>query len=248
MRRRARQTGFGAKAALLGAVIALSAGAARAEERAVFDITLLGFRAATLSFAGVVQDGAYAASGQLRSTGIARVVAKVAFDAQVRGVVRAGRFHPRSYAERAVTDEASSAGAVRYVGRTPQDKVYDPPRAVDSHGVPARDQAGTVDPMTVIFAALRDQPRAGVCALAYPVYDGARRSQVTLTQPSAETSAGRLTCQGEYRRIAGFSPQSMAERQSFPFELTYQRQPDGLYRVVLVTTPTTFGQATLRRR
>ena len=90
MRRRARQTGFGAKAALLGAVIALSAGAARAEERAVFDITLLGFRAATLSFAGVVQDGAYAASGQLRSTGIARVVAKVAFDAQVRGVVRAG--------------------------------------------------------------------------------------------------------------------------------------------------------------
>lgn len=221
---------------------------AQAEERAVFDISLLGLRAATLTFAGVVQGREYAASGQLRSTGIARIVAKVRFDAQVRGVLRGTRFQPRQYTERAVTDDRASAGSVRYAGRTPQDKVYNPPRAVDQHGVAARTQSGTIDPMTVIFAALRDQPRESVCALSYPVYDGARRSQVTLARPSAEDRRGRLTCQGEYRRVAGFSAAAMAERQSFPFEMTYQRQQDGLYRVVLVTTPTTFGRATLRRR
>lgn len=229
-------------------VVALLGGAAQAQEQAVFDVTLLGVRAAVLSFAGTATARDYAASGKLVSTGIARMVAEVSFDAKVRGVVRGGRFQPRSYYERAVTRDRASEGTVRYVGRTPQDKVYIPARNVDAHGVQARTQTGTVDPMTVIFAALRDQPRDGVCDLAYAVYDGARRSQVTLSRPSAENSAGQLSCQGLYRRVAGFSPEAMAERQSFPFELTYQKQADGLYRVIRITTQTVFGRATLRRR
>lgn len=219
-----------------------------AQEHAAFDISLLGVRAATLSIAGITERGYYAASGQLRSIGIARAVAKVQFDAQVRGRVRGGRFQPQAYSERAATNAGVSAGSVRYVGRTPQEKVYDPPRAVDQNAVAARTQSGTVDPMTVIFAVLRDQPRESLCALSYQVYDGARRSQVTLTQPSAEDRRGRLSCQGEYLRVAGFSQAAMAERQSFPFEITYQRQPSGIYQVALITTPTTFGRATFRRR
>lgn len=239
-------------AAVLAAVLAVAPTGAVAQdgarEEAVFDITLLGLRAATLTFAGTVEGGQYAASGHLHSTGIARMVANVRFDAQVRGVIRSGRFQPRHYTERAVMPDRSAAGTVRYVGRTPQDKVYIPPRDTDPDAVPAKTQAGTVDPMTVIFAALRDQPREKLCSLSYQVYDGARRSQVTLSNPSAENSRGQLTCQGEYRRIAGFSAKAMAERQRFPFQMTYQRQPDGVYRVILVQTPTTFGQATLRRR
>ena len=102
--------------------------------------------------------------------------------------------------------------------------------------------------MTVIFAALRDRPADKACSMQLDVFDGKRRSRVALGNPQAGAGGATITCTGEYRRIKGWSPEDMAERTQFPFQMRYERQADGMYRVVEITTPTTLGRATLRRR
>ncbi len=230
-------------AALLALV--LSHGA-QATEQGVFDITLLGVRAATLSFAGQIEGGQYAASGQVQTTGLANLISQVSYAAQVQGRFRAGRFQPQLYRETARDGDETYAAEMRYRGRVPLPKGYAPPRDRPSGLDPAA-QAGTVDIMTAIFSLLRDQTRAGVCTAAHQIFDGARRSQVVLTQPEARAN-GQIQCAGEYRRLQGFSTKAMAERQRFAFTLTYAPLSDGTYRVVRVDTQTTFGRASLRRR
>lgn len=227
---------------LSGLVIASSA---QANEQGIFDVTLLGVRAATISFAGDIEGGQYAASGQLRTTGLLRLVSQVSYDAQVQGRVRGGQFQPRLYRESARDSGEQFSAEMRYRGRVPQAKGYAPPRTTT--GLDPASQAGTVDVMTTIFAVLRDQTGAGVCDVALQLFDGARRSQVVLTQPEALAN-GQIRCVGEYRRLQGFSDTAMADQQRFPFTLTYSALSSGSYRVTRVDTQTTFGRASLRRR
>jgi len=224
----------------------LLAGSVQAAEQGIFDVTLLGVRAATISFAGQIDGGQYAASGQLRTTGLLRLVAQVSYDAQVQGRFRRGQFQPRLYRESARDGDEQFSAEMRYRGRVPQPKGYAPPRNRPS-GLNPASQAGTVDVMTTIFAVLRDQSRAQVCDVALQLFDGARRSQVVLTRPEA-LPGDQIRCAGEYRRLQGFSAEAMAEQQRFPFSLTYSGLPDGTYRVTRVDTQTTFGRASLRRR
>lgn len=234
---------------LLGALclsLGLS-GAAMAADEGVFDISVAGVRAATLSYAGRIEAGQYAASGQLRSTGLLRFFAQVAYGAEVQGSYRAGRFQPRHYRETAQEGDESYAAEMRYLRGVPQPKGYAPPRSRPTEALDPASQAGTVDIMTVVFAVLRDQPREAVCDLAKQLFDGVRRSQVTLANPQV-LADGPIRCAGEYRRLQGFSAKAMAERQSFPFTMTYLPLPDGRYRVHEIRTPTTFGNAVIQRR
>lgn len=221
------------------------AGPGQASEQGTFDVTLLGVRAATISFAGEIQGGQYAASGVLQTTGLLRMIAKVRYEAQVQGRFTGGRFQPRLYRESARDGAEQYAAEMRYRGRVPQPKGYAPPRAVT--GLDPASQAGTLDVMTTIFAVLRDQPRSGVCDVAVQLFDGARRSQVVLTRPEVLGDGG-IRCTGEYRRLQGFSAEAMADQQRFPFTLIYTAMPGGLYRVTRVETQTTFGRASLVRR
>lgn len=238
------------RALRLGAVLLLAgAGMAQATETGVFDVSLGGVRAAVVQYAANAEGERYAVTGKVNTTGLLGAVVRASYEATARGREPSpGEYRPSSFTEiRDASKEVSRAEMLFRSGR-PQIKTYDPPRKSDRHAVDPATQAGTVDPMTVIYAALRDQPRERVCDLSLQVFDGKRRSAVTLSRPSAETGDGRITCQGLYRRIAGWSPSSLAEKSRFPFEMTYARQDDGSYRVVRVTTDTTFGRAVLQRR
>ena len=218
-----------------------------AEERGTFDLTLLGVRAATLSYAGRIENGQYAASGALQTTGLLSLVSDVGYSAQVQGLFRNGQFQPRLYRETARDDEGTYTAEMRYRGRVPQPKGYAPARARPSAGLNPATQAGTVDIMTVIFGVLRDQTRAGACKVAFQMFDGIRRGQITLANPTPKSN-GQIECVGEYRRLEGFSAEQMAERQRFPFTLTYAPADGDTYRVVRVDTQTTFGRVIIRRR
>ncbi len=230
----------------LGLGLALG-GAGQAAEQGVFDISVAGVRAATLSFAGRIEAGQYAASGQLRTTGLLRLVSQVAYAAEVRGFYRRNRFQPTLYRETAQDGDDSFAAEMRYIRGVPQPKGYAPPRNRPAEALDPATQAGTVDIMTTIYAVLRDAPRADLCTAAHQLFDGARRSQVTLANPQPRAD-GRIDCAGEYRRLQGFSAQAMADQQRFPFTLTYRPLGDGRYRVVEVVTQSTFGRARLTRR
>jgi hypothetical protein len=57
----------------------------------------------------------------------------------------------------------------------------------------------------------------------------------------------RIVCEGEYRRVAGFSGRQMREKTRFPFEITYAPAGDR-YRIERISIDTLYGRATLDRR
>jgi hypothetical protein len=168
-----------------GAMVLLAALPLRAEAPAVFDLSIRGIPAATLQFDGRVADGRYAVAGRLESSGVVGMLRRIRFDAEARGAVRGERFAPSAYRESADTGRRQSQAVMEYRRGVPQVKEYAPPRAANEAGIDPATQGGTVDPLTAMFAALRDRPVESACNLDVHIFDGKRRSRVVLAAPQA---------------------------------------------------------------
>lgn len=215
-------------------------------DSAVFDLSLRGIHAGTLSISGAINGTSYSASGVLKSGGLVALVRKVRYDARASGTVKDGRFTPSRYEEDADTGKRQSQSVMDYQNGTPQVKTYNPPRPPRDGDIDPATQGGTVDPLTALYAALRDVPESEVCTLKVFMFDGQRRSQVVLTAP--EKSGDTVTCLGEYRRLEGFSDKEMAEKQRFPFRMTYRQADNGMMRAEEITLDSLYGKGRLKRR
>lgn len=227
--------------------LGLPAGPARAERPVVFDLSIRGIDAAVLRFDGAVEGNRYRVSGQIESAGLVGLLKSIRYEGASQGTVRGGRFTPQRYVEKADTGRRKSVGEIRYSRGVPTIKSYDPPRAADDAGLDPATQGGTVDPLTAMFAVLRDVPEGQECNLSLTLFDGERRSQVQLGAPAPGKDGG-LTCPGEYRRLDGFSAEDMAEKTRFPFAVTLSAPEGGLRRATEVRMDTIFGRALMTRR
>jgi hypothetical protein len=230
----------------LATLIALALPLPARAETAQFDLSIRGIRAGTLTFDGAAEAGRYAVTGRLESTGLVGLLRKIRFDGEVQGRIEDKRFTPARYVERADTGKRQSEAVMEYRRGVPQVKVYNPPRAPGDGGIDPARQGGTVDPLTAMFATLRDVPAGNACNLALTLFDGKRRSQVTLGPP--QPREGGATCPGEYRRLEGFSADDMAEKSRFPFTVHLVPGPEGMLRVAEVTMESLYGNARLKRR
>ncbi len=219
--------------------------AAEGVSSGTFDLEIKGFRAGVLQFNGTSNGTSYSVAGRLESTGIAAMVRKIRFDAKASGRFSTGRWSPSRYEEQADTGKRQSQSRMEYHGGVPTEMIKESREGRPNYVDPAT-QSGTVDPLTALYATLRDVAPADACNLKLVMFDGARRSQITLA--AAEQTGDSLTCAGEYRRLAGFSDQEMAEKQRFPFRLTYGPGEAGIVRVVEVTMDSLYGRASLTRR
>lgn len=232
---------------ILAALLALPAPVyAQATEQASYSLTIRGLSAGTLRFAGREEGQGYAVNGTLQSGGLVGVVRRIRYDASSQGRIVNGKFTPSSYTERADTGRRQSQAVMEYRRGVPQVKEYQPPREPNDRDVDASTQGGSVDPLTALFATLRDVDAGQECKTSLKVFDGRRATEVALAQPRRQGDT--VTCAGEYRRIAGYSAEDMAEKTRFPFTLTYTPGPGGKMRVTEVTTDTLYGRARLTRR
>ncbi|MCC6007542.1 MAG: DUF3108 domain-containing protein, partial [Rhodobacteraceae bacterium] len=143
------------------------------------------------------------------------------------------------------TGSRVSEAVMEFRSGVPQLKEYSPPRTPRPGDVDPRTQRGTIDPMTAFYKVLRDVPRENLCNLDFFMFDGARRSQIVLSEP--RPNARGIDCTGEYVRVAGFSETEMADRVRFPFTLTYVENGAGTWRLEEIRAMSTFGPARLRR-
>lgn len=223
------------------------AGAQTVQDQAQFDLVMRGITAGSLTFSANQQGEGYSVVGRLASSGLLSLIRRVAYDARAEGMIKDGRYIPARYAETADTGKRTSESQMDYKGGVPQVRVYNPPREPAAWDVDASTQGGTVDPLTALYATLRDVAPGGECNRALQMFDGRRASQLTLGPPQA-VAGGAVTCAGEYRRVAGFPPEDMEEKTSFPFTLTYLPGADGRMQVVEVTMDSLYGKARLIRR
>lgn len=230
-------------------VLGLSGAVAPAQAQAdqgSFDLVLKGLKAGNLTFSGQQDGKSYAVSGSLKSTGLAAMIRKVRYDAATSGRVSKGRYTPATYNEKADTGKRQSESVMAYRKGVPQVKSYSPPREPFPTDVDPATMGGTVDPLTALYATLRDVDKGAECKVSLAMFDGRRHSQIKTSSPKADGEF--VVCAGEYRRLAGFSEKEMAEKQRFAFTLTYAPTPEGRMRVIEVAMDTLYGKASLKRQ
>ena len=199
----------------------LLASPALAEGRS-YDLSMFGVKIGQMDLEA--REGArdYALEAQFRTTGVVGLLARVRFDMAARGKVQGPRLSARQYREDMDTGQRQSATQLAF-------------DAGDAR----------MDLLSAFWMGLRDRPAALGCALDARTFDGQRELRVTLA-PAGET-ATTVTCTGAIHRVAGYSPEELAERRSFPLEATYRRVGDRL-RFHRLKLNSLHGKATLRPR
>ena len=211
-----------------------------------FDVILRGIPAGQLVFKAEQAGGRYAVAGKVQSTGIVAALLTFRYDATARGTVTPDGFRPSFYSQDTDRRGRKAQSKMAYSAGVPQPPQITPPRGPATYDLDPATQGGTVDPLTAIFAVLRDHPRDSACNISLTLFDGRRRTQLTLGAPTLQTD-GTATCSGDYKRLGGFSPEDFAERSVFPMTLKLRPNADKL-RVTEVLVPTVYGDAVLRRR
>ncbi len=236
---------FGVAAMAVGLMFGL-APAQAAQDQATFDLILKGIRAGSLSFSAV-QDGAnYTVTGQLKTTGLLSLLRKIRYDASANGTVTGTRYVPATYTENADTGKRRSQAVMAYKAGVPQVKSYNPPRAPKAFDVDPATMGGTVDPLTALYATLRTVAAGEECKVSITLFDGRRQSQVTTGE--RQEAGEQVVCQGEYRRLAGYSAEDLAEKTRFPFSVIYSPTADGMMAVTEVSMDSLYGKARLVRQ
>ncbi len=217
------------------------------QESGQFDLITTGITAATMDFTARQQGDSYAVTARFASTGLLALLRRVRFEASSTGRIVDSAPRPARYAARAEVGRRSGETVMDYTDGLPQVSVDNPPRAPADWQIDAATQAGTVDPISALFVTLRDAAPGAECRRAFRMFDG-RRATELVVGPSRPGEDGALLCDGEYRRIAGYPPEDMAERTRFPFTLRLMPMPDGTLRVMEVTMDSLIGRARLVRR
>ncbi len=232
---------------LLPALLLMLMPAAAAERvEAGYYLTLRGFTLGSFRLTSEAEaEGPYSLAAAIDSTGVARIFRRFSYRARAQGR-HARRFVPDRYEEVADTGNRRSEAALVYAGGVPRVTRYTSPEPVGPDSPDPATQGGTLDPLTAIFALLRDQPAEGLCDRTLVIFDGRRRSHLRLGPPRA--AEGGAVCEGEYRRLQGFTPEEVARHVAIPLRVHYQRLPDARMRARRVEMDTVYGLAAVHRR
>lgn len=215
-------------------------------EQGSFAVSLAGIRAGTLAYSGEESGGRYTARGSARATGLAGAVLDVTLDTVATGRVSGNTYRPESYRQQGREGDKARDMTFSYRGGVPS-VTRNPPRKLPPEAARPAAQGGTLDPTTTAYAMLRDRPRDLMCQLNVSLFDGRRRASIRYAS-LRKINGGKLICEGQYRRVQGFSAKELAEKPVWPFTVTYTPLGGGMYRVTEVRIPTTFGAMRMRRR
>lgn len=208
----------------------------------LFDVKLLGLRAGIIEIAANITDSAYAARTRFRTAGLVGALKRVRADVSVQGRVTDGALRPRDYSEAIDDGQRVTNVEVRFSPGNPRLVSGDTGSSAPPADTSRLDDA--IDPLTLLYMALRDQPRDGLCRFEADVFDGHRHARITLKNRRQQGEA--VTCSGSYRRVAGYSDSEHRNR-NVSISVTYV--PAGeVMRAERVTFDTRLGPAVMDRR
>lgn len=234
---------------ILGLVLALgmAASGARADEKQRYTVYGGGIKLGSMALDARTGGGKYAASGRVSGGGLLGVFVTFDFAGQATGrIAKDGTLIPKSYVAKSDDGKTARTTKFSYGTKTPRGISFAPPRTPKPYDARPAKQAGTLDPISATLALLQAQPVGKACNKTVDVFDGSKRSRLTLG-PRQAARGGKFVCAGIYSRVEGFSPKLMARRVNFPFSVTFV-EVDGMMRVDRFSTDTTFGRVVAIRR
>ena len=207
-----------------------------------YDVRLIGLKVGEMVMASAETPTQYSTRARFRTTGAFATLSQASFDISAKGRRSGDRFVPAQYRE--ITSEGRHNTNVKIAYRSGVATEI----SGDTGGrVPPVDplkMRGALDPLTVVYAALRRQPASQACALDADVFDGQRHARLTLT--TRQATADGITCHGRYHRIAGYSSPSKINT-SVPISVRYTQDAQELVAQT-ITVRTRYGKVTLHRR
>lgn len=230
--------------ALAACLVASGAGTALADSvQARYDLRLIGAKVGEMAMASTETAGGYSVRARMATTGAAGALKQASFDLSSTGRRSGNRLIPQSYSE--VTSEGSDSTNLKiaFSGGVATQVTGD--TGSSAPAVDPRSLPGALDPLTALYAALRDQSPAEVCTLNTNVYDGHRHARLALTGRTA-LQDGKVRCTGQYQRIAGYSARELRHRTA-PVTVTYVPQGD-ILRADTVVVRTRYGKVSMHRR
>ncbi|MGK7651741.1 DUF3108 domain-containing protein [Roseovarius sp. B08] len=211
--------------------------------QARYDVRLIGAKVGEMAMASTETSGTYSTRARFATTGAISALKQASFDLSAKGRRSGTRFIPSSYTE--VTSEGRRSTNLRigFSGGVATHVTGD--TGSSAPAVNPRTLPGAYDPLTALYAALRDQPPSELCSLNADVYDGHRHARLSLTSRTA-LDGGRVQCSGQYRRIAGYSASEL-RHSTAPVSIIYVPQGNTM-RADTVVVRTRYGQVSMHRR
>lgn len=231
-----------ARAALLALPVGAAAGTAAQAQTANYDFYVSGIKVGTMSFTPESSAREYSARARVSAAGLVGAFLKFNFEGVSRGTL--GRSGPVPVTFQAVSDSPRGRRTTRidWENGVPARVTIEPPR---ENPPDPREQAGTLDPISAGFAMLRDGPAERMCDATVDIFDGSRRSRLTIGPRRAVE--GGFTCAGTYARLRG-EAHTLSSQSEFPFTLTFSETAGGMAMVRRIETSTNFGTAAMERR
>ncbi len=233
-----------ARALTVAALLVLPSLASAQETAGRYAVRALGVKVGELVMTGAASETKYTVSSQFTTTGMVGAVAGVKFLLRATGARKGQDFHPRSYTEEMDTGERQSEASLSYSGgvaRGGGEKAQSNRKYKVSDG----QQRGAVDPLTGMFMVMRDQPADTLCNIRQKVFDGERLTELELGAPMAK--GGQVVCEGQFRRLAGYSAEDLQNNGRFNLSVTYEPVGD-LMRATRMRAETIYGPASIVRR
>ncbi|SLN29300.1 hypothetical protein TRL7639_01179 [Falsiruegeria litorea R37] len=215
-----------------------------ADTDALFDVQAWGVKIGEFRVTGQDRAGFYDVKARFETTGVVKQLGRIWFTMSATGRKQGREFTPIRYSEQVRTGRRQSSAQMDYSSGFPL-LTGGKLGTEDAEVLDATAQTDTVDPLTAMFVALRDQPRAQLCKLNQPIFDGARRTIAYMTGRKAEGE--KVICTGQFRRLGGYSAKQLRQGRNSSFELTYV--PAGaVMRVQEARVTSSRGTAVLTRR
>ncbi len=212
-------------------------------EEATFDFYISGIRAGEMTLDIETGDGGYRAASRIDAAGVVGLLVSFYYDGKATGRLNGdGKIVPQRFIANSRSPRAERHTEIDWEKGTPTRVSVEPPRK--SAPDPAQ-QGGTLDPISAGVAILRDAAPDAVCDASVDVFDGSRRSRLTLAKPVARDDA--LVCAGTYSRIEG-EAHSLSSQREYGFEVVFRRNGSGIAQLERIEARTNFGLAVVERR
>ncbi len=216
------------------------------DKKLSFSVHVKGMKIGTLEMQSEQSNKNYKVSGLLKAVGLMKLISNVEYKAETIGKIAGTRFFPANYSEERKKKAVKTSASITYKNGTPEIRQYNPPREKDPKRIDASTQKGTIDPLTALYATLKDVNLEEMCKLELQLFDGKHKSHVKLS--SYKKDGDLFLCYGEYVRLAGFRPEQMAEKTRFPFNIFYEEISKNTFRIKKIIAETIHGTAVLKAK
>ena len=214
---------------------------------AKFGVYVAGIRIGNFNLAARSDGRSYGTSAAAQETGLVSWLSDFKYSASARGWMRDGGLVPVVFQESLTENGEPSSTAIKFNNGEPYEVAMTGELDGNESLLDPLRQGKVLDPLTAMYLMTRDVGLGEVCSSSFFVFDGVRRSRVSLGTPAAHSDG--FECPSSYERVEGWTEEEMNEQNIFPFDLRYEQidGQTGWYRMIELSAPSSLGRFRISR-